>query len=94
MRNVVDNHAKTRKFDWTDEATESFDLVHKAIVNNSPNLYFISENPNDKIYLHTDASDYGYGAYLYQTVGGREEHPILFMSKTFQGPELKWTVVR
>ena len=91
MRNVVNHHAKTRKFYWTDEATESFDLVRKAIVN-SPKLYFISEDPNDKIYLHTDASDYGYGAYLYQTVGG-EEHPILFMSKTFQGPELKWTVV-
>jgi len=91
MRSVVNEHARTRKFVWTEEATISFEALKKAIVH-CPKLYFISDDVEDKIFLHTDASDYGYGAYLYQVVK-REEHPILFMSKTFQGAQLRWNTV-
>jgi hypothetical protein len=91
MRSVVKEHTKTRKFVWTEEANTSFEELKKAIVN-CPKLYFISDDVEDKIFLHTDASDYGYGAYLYQVVK-QEEHPILFMSKTFQGAQLRWNTV-
>ena len=91
MRRLVNDHAKTKQFVWTKEADDSFEAVKKAIVN-CPKLYFISDDKEDKIFLHTDASDYGYGAYLYQVVK-TEEHPILFMSKTFQGAQLRWNTV-
>ena len=91
MRQVVNVHTKTKRFVWTEEANESFEALKKAIVD-CPKLYFISSDIEDKIFLHTDASDYGYGAYLYQIVR-TEEHPILFMSKTFQGAQLRWNTV-
>ena len=40
------------------------------------------------VILRTDASDYGYGAYLCQIVGERGEYPVLFMSKSFHCAEL------
>ena len=41
-------------------------------------MHFLSDT--DPIYLHTDASDYGEGAYLFQLVDGQET-PIAFVSK-------------
>jgi hypothetical protein len=91
MREVVTVHGKTKKFVWTEEATLSFEALRQAIVD-CPKLYFISTDVKDRIYLNTDASDYGYGAYLHQIVGS-EEHPICFMSKTFKGAQLRWNTV-
>jgi hypothetical protein len=43
------------------------------------------------IFLDTDASDYGFGAYLYQIVDVKH-HPIGFISKSFIARELNWDV--
>ena len=51
-------------------------------------LYFLKDDTDAQI-LRTDASDYGYGAYLCQVIGERE-CPELFMSKIFHGAELNW----
>ena len=53
-------------------------------------LYF--QDANAPIYLHTDASDYGIGAYLFQVVDNKEQ-PILFMSKTLSSSEQKWKTI-
>jgi RNase H-like domain found in reverse transcriptase len=42
-------------------------------------MHFI--NDTDPIFLHTDASDYGIGGYLFQVVDGKE-HPVAFVSKS------------
>ena len=54
-----------------------------------PSCIFLKDEPEAQIVLRTDASDYGYGAYLCQVVGERE-YLILFMSKSFHGAELNW----
>ena len=50
----------------------------------------------DIIFLQTDASDYGIGAYLYQKVtddkGITTEHPIGFISKAIQSSHASWDV--
>ena len=41
------------------------------------------------MFLHTDASDYGIGAYLFQVKDG-VEYPIQFLSKAFDSTQLRW----
>eukprot|EP00969_Alexandrium_andersonii_P159352 7040487-Alexandrium_andersonii.AAC.1 len=44
------------------------------------------------IYLETDASDYGIGAYLYQLVDGTQQ-PIVFLSKTLSKVQQRWSTI-
>ena len=43
------------------------------------------------MYLHTDASDFGIGAHLFQLKDGKEL-PIAFLSKALNPTEIKWSV--
>ena len=55
---------------WNAEAIEAFEKLKEA-VDNCQTIYFL--NDKDPVFLMTDASDYGVGAYLYQLVGA-EKH--------------------
>ena len=46
-------------------------------------------DPYAKIFLHTDASDYGIGAYLWQDVDGKEQ-AVAFISKSLSGAQKRW----
>jgi hypothetical protein len=43
------------------------------------------------VFLHTDASDYGIGAYLFQMVDG-DERPVALFSKSLVKEQLRWSV--
>ena len=43
--------------------------------------------------LHTDASDYGVGGYLFQTVDGIDQ-PVAFVSKSLNKSQLRWLVIQ
>ena len=43
--------------------------------------------------LHTDASDYGVGGYLFQTVDGKDQ-PVAFVSKSLNKSQLRWSVIQ
>ena len=90
LRDVLKSHDKTKRFVWTVEAQESFVALQKA-VSECPKLYFLSDNPEHKVFLRTDACEYGYGAYLFQIVEG-QEHPILFLSRSFQKAQIRWQI--
>ena len=45
------------------------------------------------ITLHTDASDYGVGGYLFQTVDSVNQ-PIAFVSKLLTSAQLRWSVIQ
>ena len=82
------NKRSPKKIAWTEELKESFERIKEAI-HNCPSLFFVDDA--SPIYLYTDASDYGIGAYLYQLVDG-VERPIGFISKAFDERMARWDV--
>lgn len=79
---------KHKQIEWTPELIKIFEDL-KVEVSNCPALYYVDESA--PIYLHTDASDYGIGAYLYQLKDGKER-PIRFLSKSLSREQLNWAV--
>ena len=74
------------------EAEKAFEDL-KTMIDNCPTLFFL--DPNAPVYLHTDASEYGLGAYLFQIVtvnGVQIERPVEFISKAFTPVQLRWSI--
>jgi hypothetical protein len=76
-----------RQLKWTEEAHNAFIAIQKAI-DECPTLFFVNEEA--PITLHTDASEYGIGGYLFQTIDNQQQ-PIRFISKAFTRPQLAWS---
>ena len=88
--NYDKRHAHHR-INWTDKSLRAFEDIREAI-DNCPKLWFLDDY--SPIFLQTDASDYGIGAYLYQVItkddGSEEEHPIGFISKALANQHTNW----
>ena len=54
-------------------------------------MHFMSDTA--PITLHTDASDYGVGGYLFQTVDGIHQ-PVASVSKSLNKSQLRWSVIQ
>jgi hypothetical protein len=78
-----------QQIQWTEEGEASFEDIKKKI-NACPKLFFL--DGAHPIYLHTDASDYAIGGYLFQ-VKNDKEVPIRFMSKSLAGAQLRWSTI-
>ena len=89
LRAVLTHADRTKKFIWTTAAESGFLDLQEAI-RKCAKLYFLVDDEDAPIVLRTDASDYGYGAYLCQILKSGTEHPILFLSKSFHKAELRW----
>ena len=87
LQEMVKNYKPRQPVKWTAETLKVFQDVKNAI-NACPKLYFLDDH--SPIYLHTDASDYGVGGYLFQIVNG-VEHPIVFLSNTFKQEQKNWS---
>ena len=72
---------------WNDTAEDSYDKLITAI-KNCPTLYFLQDGA--EVFLHTDASDYGIGAYLFQRKDSRD-YPAAFVSKALIKAQLRWS---
>ena len=79
---------KTNKIVWTDEATQAYNMLQQAVLN-CPKLFFYEDNK--PVYLHTDASNHGIGAYLFQLNNDGQELPIAFMSKSLNERQSRWS---
>jgi hypothetical protein len=86
---VAKRYEKSRVIKWTPEAIDAFETIKRAI-NDCPVLFFIDDD--SPVFLHTDASDYGIGAYLFQIINGKER-PIAFMSRALNVTEIKWSTI-
>ena len=76
---------------WTEESNAAFEDLRDAI-DQCPRLWFLDDH--SEIFLQTDASDYGIGAYLYQLIedehGEMIELPIGFVSKSITSAHQSW----
>ena len=86
LQDLVPDYEKTqarKRITWTDECENAFVDIRQAI-DHCPMLWFLDDF--SPIFLQTDASEYGIGAYLYQKVqqevGPPIEYPIGFISKS------------
>lgn len=85
---LIENYDRTRKIQWNSEAVAAFKEV-KYQISQCTTMHFL--NDTDPISLHTDASDYGIGGFLFQTVNGKDL-PVAFHSRSFSKPQLRWSV--
>jgi phage FluMu gp28-like protein len=75
---------------WTDKTIEQFEKVKQQIIS-CPKLYWMDDNL--PVFLHTDASDYGIGAYLFQVDSDGKERPIRFLSKALNAVQSRWSTI-
>lgn len=75
-------------FQWSAEADIAF-LELKSLLVQAPVL--ACPNFNFPFEVHTDASNYGVGAMLAQTIDGAE-HPVAYMSRSLTGAEKNYSV--
>jgi hypothetical protein len=78
-----------RRLHWTDHQIRCFHDMKDAIANCSM-LYFYDET--SPVFVATDASDYGIGAYLYQLVGDKEV-PIGYFCQTLTKVQQRWKTI-
>jgi len=88
LHELIRSYKPKNKIRWNDTAKQHFHDLIQA-VNTCPMLYFMDDDA--PIYLNTDASDYGIGAYLSQIIDG-VEHPVYFISKSLVKEQLNWSV--
>ena len=96
LQDLVEGYSKQKaktKVNWTPECNAAFEDIRQAI-DECPLLWFVDDY--SPIFLKTDASDYGIGAYLYQEVteedGRKVEKPIGFISKSLISGHDSWDI--
>lgn len=88
LNKLTSTKKNSSPFKWSEEADKSF-LELKALLVQAPILACPSfDHPFE---VHTDASNFGVGAMLSQTING-VEHPVAYMSKSLTGPERNYSV--
>ena len=80
-------YKRNQKIEWTPVMEQEFSHI-KEMIDACPQLYFF--DPTAPVFLQTDASQHGMGAYLFQLVDGKEV-PIEFLSKSFTHEQSRWS---
>jgi hypothetical protein len=83
------NYNRQTLLKWTEPTKDAFKTL-TGLVSNCTTMYFV--DPDLPLYLHTDASDYGIGGYLFQMVDG-VERPNAFISKSLVDNQLRWSTL-
>ena len=89
LQAMVTSYSKNKPLKWTPDLIATFRDVREKVAN-CPKLHFLDEKL--PLFLHTDASDYGIGAYLFQKSADGKELPIAFISKSLTAERLRWSV--
>ena len=92
VRLIGEGYTKTKKqhvLAWDAEAEAAYERV-KTAVDELPKLFF--EDPSLPIFVQTDASHYGIGAYMFQLAPDGKHRPICFLSKTLTKEQRRWGI--
>ncbi len=87
LQDMIRNYKKGHRLQWSEETNKAFETIKDAI-NSCPKIFFMQDDA--PIFLHTDASKYAIGAYLFQLINNKEI-PIAFLSKTLNDSQLNWS---
>ena len=90
LQNLIPDYKRSNKINWNGEAKIAFEHI-KQLINDCPTMFFLTDS--DPIYLHTDASDYGIGGYLFQVIDN-SERPVAFVSKSLSKTQLRWPIIQ
>ncbi|KAG6455309.1 hypothetical protein O3G_MSEX009130, partial [Manduca sexta] len=88
LNKLTSSKKNTPPFQWSDAAEKAF-VQLKSLLVNAPVL--ICPDFNYPFEVHTDASNFGVGGMLSQTIDG-VEHPVAYMSRSLSGPERNYSV--
>ena len=92
LQSILDGYSskdRNHRIKWTDALKADYETL-KAAVSDCQKLYFLIDTMGN-VHLQTDASDYGIGAYLFQITPEGDHHPIMFMSKSLNPVECRWS---
>jgi transposase InsO family protein len=90
LQQMLINYNRGTLLMWTQDTKEVFSALTDMVTNCST-MYFV--DPDLPLYLHTDASDYGIGGYLFQIID-EVEKPIAFISKSLVDSQLRWSTIQ
>ena len=90
LHGMLKSYSKHKRLEWTPALLKVYEDT-KIAVHECPKLFFMDDT--SPIYLHTDASQYGMGAYLFQVREGKEI-PIRNLSKSFDTRMSKWSSIQ
>jgi hypothetical protein len=93
LQTLITPYKPRKRLEWTNESISQFRQLQNAVIN-CPKIYFLQEEL--PIFVQTDASNYGIGAYLFQksinaSTDKTVELPIAFLSKTLNKTQLRWS---
>jgi len=89
LREMMETLKPKQPLKWTTTQEQAFRALQNAIVTCPKNMFLEAGHP---VFVQTDASDYGIGAYLFQRVDG-QERPIGFISKSLNKVERRWSTI-
>ena len=89
LEQLARNYEPRKPVAWTEETEAAFEKIKEAI-NECPQLFFMDGDLTSPIFLHTDASDGGIGAHLFQRVNGTIRS-IAFVSKALSDSQRRWS---
>jgi transposase InsO family protein len=87
LQDMIRKYKRTTILEYTPQTEQAFIDVKEAISNCSTLHFMDSQAP---IFLHTDASKYAIGAYLFQVIDMKEV-PIAFLSHLLSDSEVRWS---
>ena len=93
LHDMIQNYEKKtkgRSLVWTEEGSEAFYKIITEIEKNHTMFFPREDCP---IFLMTDASDFGIGAYCFQLVDNKEQ-PVAFVSKSLSVTQYKWAIIQ
>jgi transposase InsO family protein len=90
LQAMVSQYKKGTPLKWTPALEQRFEEV-KAALGDCQTLFWMDETL--PVFLHTDASDYGCGGYLFQKDETGKEFPIQFLSKSFSAVQRRWSTI-